>query len=289
MSSPARPLQPMILTHSDDLQVTSTSAAGNGSPVADLDLIIPALNEEHRIGPTLRAISGLLNETTWRTRILVVDNGSVDATVDTVDQTIAQAPNGQQVPPLVISCAARGKGAAVRAGVQAATAPFVGYVDADQSTPPEALITAMAILTSGWDAVIGSRRAVGANYVVAQSRFRRAGSLAFNLAASSVVGKMSDTQCGFKLFRTTAVRDVFSDVRLEGFAFDVEVLARLRAKNNLKLMEMPVQWSDDSASTFRPFRDGTNAFRDLITLRRDLRGHTLRGKALSTDTPGRYA
>jgi dolichyl-phosphate beta-glucosyltransferase len=143
-------------------------------------------------------------------------------------------------------------------------------VDADQSTPPDALVTGMAILTSGWDAVIGSRRVLGARYVEPQPMVRRLGSRVFNVAASTLVGRISDTQCGMKLFRTEAVRDVFAAAHLSGFAFDVEILARATA-TGLKIMEMPVEWSDSEGSTLRPVRDGINAFTELYRVHRLLR------------------
>lgn len=232
---------------------------------ADLDLIVPALNEGDRIGRTLEAMSRELSPAPFDVRVTVVDNGSIDRTVEAVDRA---RTHGLTVR--VMSCQAKGKGAAVKAGVARATAPFVGYMDADLSTPPEALITGMAVLLSGWDVVVGSRRAVGAAYVVPQSVVRRVGSRAFNLGASTVVGRMGDTQCGMKLFRTDRVRRVFDSVFLGGFAFDVEVLARSKAAG-LRIMEVPVSWSDSTGSSFRPLRDGVQAFGDLYRLRQTLR------------------
>lgn len=246
-----------------------SSAGSSAGPVAtrpvELDLVIPAFNEEHRIGPTLHAIDATLRTADIAARILVVDNGSVDDTAQVVDTA-----RGHGIATELISCATRGKGAAVRTGISCATAPYVGYIDADQSTPAEALITGVAILRSGWDAVIGSRRALGARYVVKQPPLRRIGSRVFNAAATPMVGRVADTQCGMKLFRTAAVRTLFSEVSLEGFAFDVEVLARARAAD-LAIMELPITWTDDSASTLRPLRDGTTAFRELVRLHKTLR------------------
>lgn len=235
------------------------------APVAELDVVIPAYNEEKRIGPTLVALSRALADAGVRARLLVVDNGSVDATVELVRRT-PTAP----VSIELVNARHPGKGAAVRAGVQRATAPYVGYIDADQSTPPHALITAMALLEHGWDGVIGSRRALGGRYVVPQSAVRRLGSRAFNLAAMGVVGPISDTQCGMKMFRTVAAQQVFAQTTTSGFAFDVEVLARARTAG-LRIMELPVEWSDAEGSTFSPLRHGVAAFRDLAAVRRATR------------------
>ncbi len=232
---------------------------------ADLDLMVPALNEGERIGATLDRLTAQIEASPFDVRVMVVDNGSTDRTVEVVDRAKKHG-----VAVRVISCRAKGKGEAVKAGVALATAPFVGYMDADLSTPPEALVTGMAILMSGWDVVVGSRRAVGAAYLVPQPVVRRMGSRLFNLGASTVVGRMSDTQCGMKLFRTEVAKPVFDAIRLGGFAFDVEVLARSKAAG-LRIMEVPVTWSDSAGSSFRLLRDGAQAFTDLCRMRQILR------------------
>ncbi|MCI3926711.1 glycosyltransferase family 2 protein [Paenibacillus sp. TRM 82003] len=237
-------------------------------PRADLDLVIPAYNEERRISPTVEALVAELGSSSYSVRLIVVDNGSVDTTADVVDRLSARHRLVE-----LISCQEKGKGAAVRAGVAHATAPFVGYVDADQSTPPEAVLTGLAILTSGWDVVIGSRRAFGARYVVPQSLVRRLGSRVFNLAATTVTGKVSDTQCGMKLFRTEAAKHVFAAGTLNGFAFDVEVIARAK-QAGLRAMELPVAWADSEGSSFHPLRDGFRAFAELHAARKVLRAGT---------------
>lgn len=227
-----------------------------------LDVVIPAFNEELRIGPTIEALCRQLAASGYIARIVVVDNGSVDATIETIERVRTHG-----VTVTVISCRDQGKGAAIRAGVAFASAPFVGFVDADQSTPPEALITGLALLERGWDAVIGSRRALGGQYAVPQPALRRAGSRAFNVAATAVVGRISDTQCGMKIFRTDAVQEIFAASVTDGFAFDVELLARSRAKG-LRIMELPVTWSDSEGSTLSPIRDGFAAFHDLLQVHR---------------------
>lgn len=235
------------------------------TPVRDLDVVVPAYNEEARIVPTLKHLSAILEEAGIDARILLVDNGSVDATVDTV-----AAVRTSRVPVEVVNCRRQGKGAAVRAGVELAEAAHVAYIDADTSTPAQALVAAVGLLDHGWDGVIGSRRAFGGRYVVPQSRLRRVGSRAFNLAASGIVGRISDTQCGMKAFRTAAAKEIFAATTTAGFAFDVEVLARARAAG-MRLMELPVEWTDAEGSTFSPLRHGTAAFRDLAAVRRATR------------------
>jgi dolichyl-phosphate beta-glucosyltransferase len=226
--------------------------------VADLDIVIPALNEERRIGKTIAAIADHVSGADFSVRLLVVDNGSVDATVDVINRI---GPAGLTIK--VISCGRRGKGIAVRTGVLHSSASLVAYCDADLSTPPEAITHGMDLLRGGWEAVIGSRRCEGSSYEVPQGIVRQVGSRAFNRAASTLVGPIRDTQCGFKLFEGDLARRVFSDLKLHGFAFDVELVARL-IRAQVRMVEMPVRWSNDSESTLRPVVDGARAFRDLV-------------------------
>ncbi len=231
---------------------------------AELDLIIPALDEESRIRRTLDAILLEADQADLSLRITVVDNGCVDGTADVVAST-----HSQRTPVEMISCLTRGKGAAVRAGIDRSTAPYVGYCDADLSTPPSAVSAGLGLLRSGWEVVVGSRRCLGSGYSVPQSSLRRFGSLAFRLMSSDLSGPISDTQCGFKLFRSDAAKELFSATNLVGFAFDVEVLAHAR-RRNYRMIELPILWTDSPDSTFRPVKDGIRSFRELRQARRSL-------------------
>lgn len=246
----AAPDLPRPLTHTGNFSSAVPA-------VADLDVIIPAFNEELRIGGALGALCRQFAGQPGRIRVLVVDNGSVDATVEVVDHVRRL---GVRID--IINCRTPGKGAAVRAGVAHATAPYVAYVDADTSVPPHVLATGLALLEHGWDGVIGSRRALGGRYAVAQPMLRRIGSWAFNLAARTIVGPLSDTQCGMKMFRRELASDIFADSRINGFAFDVEILARARAAG-MQLMELPITWTDSAGSSFAPVKDGIASFREI--------------------------
>lgn len=226
--------------------------------VADLDVIIPAHNEELRIGAALEALCSHFAAQPGRIRVLVVDNDSVDATVDVVDKV---RRHGVQID--IVNCRTPGKGAAVRAGVAHATARYVAYVDADTSVPPNVLMTGLSLLEHGWHGIIGSRRALGGHYALAQPLVRRIGSRVFNMFARTVVGPLSDTQCGMKMFRRDLVADLFAESRINGFAFDVEILARARAAR-LNLMELPITWTDSAGSSFAPVKDGIASFREIV-------------------------
>jgi dolichyl-phosphate beta-glucosyltransferase len=230
----------------------------------DCDLVIPALNEESRIGDTIASLHEVTTAAFLKVRYIVVDNGCVDATAEVID-----AARGLNVPIEFMSCQTRGKGAAVRAGIKRCSSPFVGYCDADRSTPPSAVEQGLDLLQSGWEVVIGSRRCAGAGYTNRQPMIRRLGSLAFHTVATRLTGPMSDTQCGFKLFTAPVAQVLFDAITLNGFAFDVELLARAR-RAEFRMIELPIQWSDSEGSTFRPIADGLRSFRELRAARRSL-------------------
>jgi glycosyltransferase involved in cell wall biosynthesis len=228
----------------------------------DLQIVVPAINEERRIGETIEALCLHLADRPWRSGVIVVDNGSADATAEVVDLS-----HRNRLAVEVIGCRQRGKGAAVRKGILQSTARWVGYCDADLSTPVDCIDKAVGLLAEGWDIVVGSRRCAGAEYVIPQPLLRRCGSMAFRALASPIVGSISDTQCGFKLFQGDTARSLFRASQQSGFAFDIEILARA-AVRGLQMIELPVSWADQEGSTFKPLSDGVRAVRDLIEVQR---------------------
>jgi dolichyl-phosphate beta-glucosyltransferase len=241
---PARPAQPL----------------GRRSPI-DVELIIPAYNEAGRLPRTLRETAGFLAGAPWSSRIVVVDNGSTDDTA-AVARRLSEAGSVE-----VVGCARPGKGAAVRRGMLTSLATWVGFADADLSTPVETLVPAMEHLQGGAAAVIASRHAPGATLARAQPPLRRAGGAAFRALSRGLVPGVHDTQCGFKMFRREAVQQALVECRDTGFAFDVELLMRIQAAGG-QIVELPVRWTDDLASRLRPVRDGLARFRSVLAMRR---------------------
>ena len=103
------------------------------------------------------------------------------------------------------------------------------------------------LLRAGWEVVVGSRRCAGAGYAVSQSATRRLGSAAFRAFASKLTGPVSDTQCGFKLFAGPVAKVLFESTTLNGFTFDVELLARA-LEADFQMIELPIRWSDCDGS-----------------------------------------
>lgn len=234
-------------------------------PPVELELIVPAFNEEHRLPATLAATLDHLARRPWTSAVVVVDNDSCDATRDVVARFEAARGPDRPSPVYVLGCSERGKGAAVRRGIATSAARYIGFIDADNATPIGTLDAVMARLEEGYGSVIGSRRAPGARYEVRQSQLRQGGGWVFRRLARRAVPGVADTQCGFKFFDGPAVRAVLGGCHVDGFAFDVELLARL-VRTGRQVVEVPVAWSDVPGSTFSPRRDGLRSLTDLLRI-----------------------
>ncbi len=227
-----------------------------------LSVVIPAFNEEARIGPTLAAVTDWLDTKREDYELLVVDDGSRDATPEIVNAANALNPRVK----LVQLPHNRGKGAAVKAGVLASTGGEVLFSDADLATPIEELDKLRARLREGFDVAIGSRAVPGADIRTRQHPLREAMGRTFNvLVRALVLGGIRDTQCGFKLFKGDVGRALFRDARVDGFAFDVEIL--LLARGRYRVAEVPVVWRHVAESKVSPGLDAARMFIDIVRLK----------------------
>jgi putative flippase GtrA len=226
-----------------------------------LSVIVPAYDEADRIGQTVRRLVTGLAEVaaTGGLEIVVVDDGSSDATADAAlaagaDQVVVQPHN-------------RGKGAAVRAGVLASRGRTVAFTDADLAYGPDQVLRVLAAVEDGWDVAIGDRRHPETRTLVPPSRLRRLGSRAINwLGYAVLLGSYRDTQSGLKAFRSDVARFLFARARVDGFAFDVELL-HLVERHQLSLVEVPVEVTNSSRSTVRAARDALRQAGDLFRIR----------------------
>ncbi len=228
-----------------------------------LQLVIPAFNEESRLGRTLRELRrhvASARDTYGRVEVIVVDNLSTDGTA-----AVALELDSPAMPVRVVTCATRGKGAAVRAGVLATDAEFVGFMDADCATDLEALTESSRLLALGNDVAIASRAVDGSVTAVRHSWLRAYGAHVYRALTARLVPGVRDTQCGFKVFHGDAARRIFADLTTVGFSFDVELLARCQLAG-LRIAEFPANWTDVPGSTFHPTRHGVRSFTDLATI-----------------------
>lgn len=245
-------------------QFPGSALASRQRSTVDLEVIIPAYNEALRLPSTINTTVDYLRAQNWSSRIVVVDNGSVDDTPNVV-RGLSATTRG--VPISLIGCSRPGKGAAVRRGILSGTSTYTGFFDADLATPLDTLTAAMEHLESGASAVIASRHSPGSTFVRRQQFQRRLGGAAFRVITNSMVQGVCDTQCGFKFFERGAITRALVQCRTAGFAFDVELLRRLQREGG-RIVEIPVAWTDGVASTFRPVRDGVASFASLLQMQR---------------------
>ncbi|QGV78004.1 glycosyltransferase [Streptomyces ficellus] len=229
-------------------------------PPVDLELIVPAYNEARRLPSTLADDLAFLAGRPWSSAVVVVDNDSADGTLDAL-----RPFEHADVPLYGIGCSDHGKGAAVRRGIATSSARFVGFADADNATPIGTLDTAVELLEAGVSAVIASRRAPGAHYEVEQSAARRCGGWVFRRLTRLALPGIADTQCGFKFFDGPLVREAVRTCHVDGFAFDVEILAHL-LREGRTVVEVPVNWTDIPGSTFSARRHGLRSMTDIIRI-----------------------
>ncbi len=226
-----------------------------------LSVVIPAYNEERRIGATLRDVTEYLERQPYASEALVVDDGSSDGTASVVEQyarehsrvRLLRAPHG-------------GKGHAVKAGVLAAAGEYRFLCDADLSMPITELGKFLPPRLADYDVAIGSREAPGARRI-GEPLSRHLAGRVFNLFVRVVaVPGIQDTQCGFKCFRAEAARTLFALQQLEGFAFDVEVLFLAR-RAGMRVVEVPIEWRYMAESKVRPVRHALGMARDVLRVR----------------------
>ena len=226
-----------------------------------LSIVIPAFNEASRITATLERVTAYLRERAISAEVLVIDDGSVDDTVD-----LAEAFAGSSPPVRTIWLAHRGKGAAVKAGMLLAKGEYRFLCDADLSMPIEQIERFLDRIDR-FDIVIGSREAAGARRLD-EPAFRYVASRGFNLLVRAIGGVRSfaDTQCGFKMFRREAAEDLFGRQRIDGFGFDIEILY-IAQRSGMTVEEIGIDWRHDRGSKVRPVRDSLRTLSEVLRVR----------------------
>jgi dolichyl-phosphate beta-glucosyltransferase len=232
------------------------------APAPELSIVIPAYNEERRLPETLRRIGKYLEARRVSAEVIVVDDGSRDATAALVEEWRAQWPALR----LLSNGRNRGKGYSVRHGMLEARGQLVLFTDADLSAPIEEADKLLAAL-SGYDVAIGSRALDRSLIEVHQSPLREFAGVLFNQLVRLLTGlHFSDTQCGFKAFVCQRARIVFEQQRIERFGFDPEILF-LAERHGLRAVEVPVRWAHDPATKIHVVRDGLRMFAEVLLIR----------------------
>lgn len=236
-------------------------------------IIIPAWNEERRMPASLTRIVAFVQEQPYDVEVIVVDDGSEDATAAIVEGfaqehaflRLIHNPHG-------------GKGAAVKAGVSHARGQYLVISDTDLSVPIDELVKFLPPVLDSYDVAIASREIAGAQRIE-EPHYRHLMGRVYNLLVRLVaVPGIQDTQCGFKAFRREVARQVFRRQTIEGWGFDVEVLF-IAQRLGYRIVEVPVTWYYGRESKVRPLQDTVSMVRDLWQVRLNARRglYTLEG------------
>ena len=230
-----------------------------------LSIIIPAYNEQERLPLTLSKIHSYCNSQSYNYEVLVVDDGSTDNTIRVVtDNPLSEAGRLR----ILKNQRNRGKGYSVKRGVMASKGDYVLFSDADLSTPIGEVEKLFSALNERFDIAIGSRSIKGAQIKVHQPFYREYMGKFFNRLVRIFAFKgIIDTQCGFKLFKGALARDIAAQMRVDGFAFDVEMLYLAR-RSGCRIEEVPIIWVNSPQSKVDPLRDSLKMLLDIINIKR---------------------
>jgi glycosyltransferase involved in cell wall biosynthesis len=242
------------------VDVTEDSSNNSGPKYS---IVIPAYNESVRIPATLELVVDCIRARKWDAEVIVVNDGSTDATAEVVRTFAQSAPEVR----LLENPGNRGKGYSVRAGMLHAQGNVVLFTDSDLSAPIEEAERLFAAIAGGADIAIGSRWLERGRQIQSQPLYRQFFGRCFNAVTRSVMGlRFADTQCGFKAFTRAAAQTVFRLQTIERWGFDPEILF-IAIKRGYWIIEVPVSWSHDERSRLSYLKDGMKMLQEIAIIR----------------------
>jgi dolichyl-phosphate beta-glucosyltransferase len=226
-----------------------------------LSIIIPAYNEKDRIIPTLNQVFNFISARNVHAEVIVVDDGSTDETRSHIEKAFPTV-NYLSVYSLPKN---RGKGYAVKTGIQKSRGQYILFMDADSSTPITEF-SELEPLLQNHDIVIGSRIKDATHDMKKPWHRKVITAVGRKVIHNFLIKDIKDTQCGFKLFRREAALEIAEQQTIDRFGFDVEILI-LAQKRNYKIAEVPVVWVHSSGSRFHPFWDTLRTAWDILKIK----------------------
>ncbi len=230
-----------------------------------LSIIVPAYKEEERIHIILEAIAKYEKTKNFKIETIVVADASPDKTVE-----VARSYSDKLRSLTVIDNKVnKGKGGAIKEGILSANGKYILFADADNSTPIEQADKLLRYIDK-YEVVIGSRYCEDGRLAVPQSAIRIMGSRGLNAIIQLLaVSGIKDTQCGFKLFDGKAAKEIFKRQTINGFSFDIEILA-IAKRLGYKTKEAGIVWYDNPHSTVNPLKDGLRMVSDAWRVRKNI-------------------
>ncbi|MBU0981132.1 glycosyltransferase family 2 protein [Patescibacteria group bacterium] len=230
----------------------------------DLSVIIPAYNESKRLKKTLEEALSFFSDKFENFEIILVDDGSTDETLISIN-SYRSNPNLR----IITYSENRGKGYAIKQGVLAARGEIVLFMDADGATPISEFNNLLTFLGEN-PVVIGSRYQKMSSIEIKQPFYRIIiGRIGNYLIQKSLLPGIEDTQCGFKMFKNDIAKELFEDLTIERFGFDIEILVKAHQKG-YSIVEVPVSWHHQGSSRIRPIKDSFRTFKDFLKIKKRL-------------------
>jgi dolichyl-phosphate beta-glucosyltransferase len=227
-------------------------------------IIIPAHNEQNRLPGTLQQILQFINQQSFPSEVLVVENGSTDNTSRIAQQFAKQHEN------FYVLQSEKGKGAAVQRGMLAAKGDYRFMCDADLSMPVDEIVKFLPPKVGDFDIAIASREAKG-SVRYDEPSYRHLGGRGINFIIQSLIlPGLNDTQCGFKCFRAEVATDIFSRQTQYGWSFDIELLYIAR-RQGYRIVEIPIHWYHFSDSKVSVLRDAVHMISDIFRIHANAR------------------
>jgi len=238
----------------------------------DLSIVIPAYEESKKIARDIEAAAVFLEKNHFTGQIIVVDDGSKDNTAE-----IARYAVTNPSPSIELKVERynyhRGKGYAVRKGIERTSGEYVMFADSGCCVPYEDTLRGLKLIKSGaCDIAHGSRKMRGCHIEKAQSLYRRICSKMFHwfvIHDMKIPAEFTDTQCGFKIYRGDVARHLYGECITDGFTFDIEIIMRAQ-KEGYRITEFPIDWTCDPDSRLSPTRSSWRVLSELLTIRRVL-------------------
>ena len=235
-----------------------------------LSIVIPAFNECGKIARDVKSACEFLLKNNFNGEVIVSDDGSIDTTAEEAQKAGGKF-HGKIEVRAIRNIKHRGKGFAVRSGIKQTAGDYVMFADSGSCVPMDNTLRGLELLKTGkCDIAHGSRRLSGTHLIKDQGLYRHICSVLFHWFAALAVKiptELTDTQCGFKIYRGDIARLLYGQCQTDGFMFDIEIIL-LAIKQNYRIAEFPIDWTCDPDSRLSPAKSSWRIFSELLKIRK---------------------